>query len=212
MPLPTRQAFIDANIDWVQSLMDGQRIPRDIKGVHFAFVHRYSTPGHDLDGKLCLVAAQERGGQYFGKFNFFGGKVDPGDGRNPAARVLSASYRELWEEMGACIVVPLHRIVIDIIVVGESIIWVCAVAGISSSKITIAIARKDRNANLPGCYKEMEACQQITRTDLHKCSSYVKQHYNAIMAAYKAVYNAGCPDEPMHFVDAMRAVYCELHT
>jgi hypothetical protein len=196
--------FCQANRAWVQSLIDTRKIQDEVKGVHFAFVHRYSKPGHGLDGQLCLITGQERGGQYFEKFNFFGGKVEHTDGRCPASRILGASFRELWEEMGVRLTVPLESVVIDVIMAGRSLIWVCAIDGISTSSINKAIANKDKDPSLPGCYKEIQECRQITRDDLHKCSSYVQAHFHSITAAYRA--------GRMHFKEAMRPVYCKKHS
>jgi len=206
--MTTCQQFKDANRAWVDSLIASGRIPGGLKGVHFAFVHQYDKPGHGLHGQLCLVAGRERAGQYFNQFNFLGGKIEDRDGRCEAGRLLGASFRELWEEMGVCLVAPLSRVVVDIIIAGRSLIWVCVVTGLSSTSINKAIALKDKDPHLPSCYKEVHECRQITRGDLHKCSSYVQSYFGALELAY-----THCrPARPLHFSEAMVPVYGKKHT
>ena len=118
------QRFIAQNSDWLEDLMDSGRVERDIKGVGFAFVHVYHKPGDPLHGKLCVVCGRERGGTYKGQYNFFGGKVESSDGLTPATRVLGATFRELWEEMGVAFTVPLREVVVDAIGIGHSLLWV----------------------------------------------------------------------------------------
>jgi len=204
---PSIDDFVRLNSSWIASLQTAGKLPQWCAAVHFAFVHRYSSPGHALDGQLCLVAGQERGGQYFGEFNFPGGKIDRADGTHPTVRILRAVYRELWEEMAVCPAVPLHQFVIDIITAGPSAIFVCAVDGISTTKLNAVIALKDKDKRLPPEYKEIHEYRQMTRDDMHKCSSYVRTHFNHIRTAYIATR----PPKRLHFAEALRPVYCKPH-
>jgi hypothetical protein len=196
--MPNRTEFIHANLDWMCQLMKGGMIPVDAKGVHFAFVHRYRKPNTALDGQLCVVLGRESAGRYQNQFNFFGGQIDHGDGPNPPARILGAAFRELWEEMGVQFKTPLVSAVIDIIVVGKSVLFVCAVAGISCTKLNAAIKSK---RGLPGQYNEMTETRHITERDLGMCSEYVRKQFGRVVGAY----GSKCT-KSVHFDKAMRAV------
>ena len=194
------QRFIAQNSDWVEHLMRSNHIPREVKGVSFAFVHVYHKPGDPLHGKLCVVCGRECGGKYAGQYNFFGGKVEESDGYTPVTRVLSASFRELWEEMGVEFTVPLHKVVVDVIVKGQSLLWVCAVNGISCTKLNELIESK-RKMHLPYAYMEMTKCKHITEGDLDRCSSYVQEQFRNVARVYRNL-----PLKPLHFQKSMRVV------
>ncbi len=68
---------------------------RPIRGAALVPMYRYPLDGHarDLRGRLCLLLGRERGGAYRGKLNFFGGKVDVGEGP------MHALMREVAEEL-----------------------------------------------------------------------------------------------------------------
>ena len=165
----------------------------------FAFVHVYHKPGDPLHGKECVVCGRERGWTYKGQNNFFGGMVESSNGPTAAQRVLGASFRELWEEMGVAFTVPLRAVVVDAIVIGNSLLWACAINGISCNTLNNLIALK---RNMLYAYTEITKCKHIAEGDLDRCSSYVWGQFQNVLNVYRTWHK-----KPLHFKAAMRVVF-----
>ena len=115
-----------------------------------------------------------------------------------AQRILGASFRELWEEMGVAFAVPLRAVVVDAIVIGHSLLWVCAVNGISCKTLNNLIALK---RSMPYAYTEITKCKHIAEGDLDGCSSYVRGQFDNVLSVYRTWHK-----KPLHFKAAMRVV------
>ena len=179
MLYPDEDAFIPLLIPIIIYYKNVLGFTGPIKGVHFAFVHRYGGKGRDTSkkDKVCLVLGKEKG-----KYKWTGGKVDKWQDGDNISRTARTFYRELCEEFGSAPTKAFLASIIGAIKASDSLIFVVNVTGISTSKLNDMIKKKP--SSLPSCFREIESFAHIEISAPTNCSQYVLGYINQVKEIY----------------------------
>ena len=162
--------FISDNYHYVATYFENIKYSGHVSSVHAAIGWRYRGRLETHRGETVLAVAKDRGK---GKWDFPGGKNESTK-TDPVVQFLETLYKELKEELGIVIKVPLGEIVLDIIRGGNNrrcFLIVCGIKGLSADRFRAVMKMKAAlNRQHPGrlssSYLEMNDFRYLCLEDI----------------------------------------------